>query len=180
MYRIPVYRVALVRDGSQRVSNKQIGTPRDAHDILRPFIGAGADREHLVVLTLDTKNKAIGINTVSIGDLNSAIATPREVFKLAVLQNACSLIVAHNHPSGSIEPSEEDLAISRRLDAAGKVMGIDVLDHMVIGEQGFASLRERGYFPCDDNPKGSGQGRFLLNAPRPAARLRALSSPPQP
>ena len=172
MYRIPVYRVALVRDGSQAVSNKQIGSPKDAHEVLRPFIGGSADREHLVVLTLDTKNKAIGLNLVSLGDLNSAIATPREVFKVAVLQNAASLIVAHNHPSGSVEPSEEDLAISRRLDAAGKVMGIDVLDHMVIGECGYASLKERGYFPSD-----SSQGQFLLNCPRPASRLRSLSPP---
>ncbi len=179
MYRIPVYRVALVREGSQAVPTKQIGSPRDAHDILRQFIGASADREHLVVLTLDTKNKAIGINTVSIGDLNSAIATPREVFKLAVLQNACSIIVAHNHPSGSVEPSEEDLAISRRLDNAGKVMGIDVLDHMVIGEHGtFASLRERGFFPCPLPPSTTSQGQFLLNSPRPVPRLRRPSPHP--
>ena len=171
MYRIPIYRVALVRDGSQPVPNKQVGSPKDAHDILRPFIGNQADREHLVVMTLDTKNKAIGINLVSLGDLNSAIATPREVFKVAVLQNACSLIIAHNHPSGSVEPSEEDLAISRRLDAAGKVMGIDVLDHMVFGEHGaFASLRERGFFPCNTSLDNTRQGQFLLNAPRPAPR----------
>ena len=168
MYRIPIYRVALVRDGSQSVSNKQVGSPKDAHDILRPFIGANADREHLVALTLDTKNKAIGINLVSVGDLNSAIATPREVFKLAVLQNASSLIVAHNHPSGDFTPSPEDLDISRRLDAAGKIIGIEVIDHMIIGAQGYASLKEQGYFPCD-----SSQGRFLLNSPSPAARLRS-------
>ena len=170
MYRIPIYRVELVRDGSQLVPNKQITSPKDAHDVLRPFIGS-ADREHLVVLTLDTKNKAIGINLVSLGDLNSTIATPREVFKLAVVQNASGLIVVHNHPSGSVEPSEEDLAVSRRLDAAGQIIGIEVVDHMILGEHGnYASLKERGYFPSP-----SGQGHFLLNAPRPAARLRALS-----
>ena len=90
-----------------------------------------------------------------------------------MLQNAAGLIVAHNHPSGSVEPSEEDLAVSRRLDAAGSIIGIDVLDHMIIGANGYASLKERGYFPSPD-----GQGQFLLNAPRPAARLRALSSSP--
>ena len=174
MYRIPIYRVALVREGSQPVPTKTVACPKDAHDILRPFIGSQADREHLVVMTLDTKNKAIGINLVSLGDLSSTIATPREVFKLAVLQNAAGLIVAHNHPSGSVEPSEEDLAVSRRLDAAGSIIGIDVLDHMIIGAGGcYASLKERGYFPSPD-----GQGQFLLNAPRPAARLRALFPSP--
>jgi len=173
MYRIPVYRIELVRDGSQLVPSKQIASPRDAHDVLRPYIGGNADRERLVVLTLDTKNKAIGINTVSVGDLNSTIATPREVFKLAVVQNAFGLIVVHNHPSGNVEPSEEDLAVSRRLDAAGKILGIEVIDHMILGEHGcYASLKERGYFP-----NTSGQGQFLLNAPRPAARLRGLSPP---
>lgn len=107
----------------------------------------GADREHLIVLLLNTKNKIIGINTVHVGSLNSSMVHPREVFKPAILGNAASIIVAHNHPSGEVFPSSEDLEVTRDLKEAGKILGIEVLDHIIVGnveEFKYYSLLEKG------------------------------------
>lgn len=101
-------------------------------------------REHFVVLLLNTRHECMAVETVSIGSLNSSIVHPREVFRPAVLAAAASIIVAHNHPSGDPEPSEEDLSITRRLAEVGEVLGIALLDHLVIAERGAVSLRERG------------------------------------
>ena len=98
-----------------------------------------------MVLMLDTKNRVIGINTVSVGILDSALVHPREVFKPAILCNASSIILAHNHPSGDPSPSFEDQRVTKRIKEAGDLLGIEVLDHVVVGEQGrFCSLKERG------------------------------------
>ena len=97
-----------------------------------------------MMMTLNTKNKTIGLNMVSVGSLNSSIVHPREVFKLAILQNARSIIVAHNHPSGDTNPSKEDIESTKRLVEAGKILGIDVLDPLVIGDD-YTSLATEGY-----------------------------------
>ncbi len=94
-------------------------------------------------MTLNTKNNITGINVVSIGSLNSSLVHPREVFKAAILGNAAAIILAHNHPSGDPSPSPEDLEITRRLVEAGKILGIEVLDHVIIGDR-WESLKERG------------------------------------
>ena len=96
------------------------------------------------MLLLDTRNRAIGINTVSIGNLNASVVHPREVMKPAILSNAASLILCHNHPSGDADPSQEDIAMTQRLKQVGEMLGIPVLDHLVLGEPGFASMKERG------------------------------------
>jgi DNA repair protein RadC len=101
-------------------------------------------REHFVVLLLNTRHECMAVETVSIGSLNSSIVHPREVFRPAVLAAAASIIVAHNHPSGDPEPSEEDISITRRLAEVGEVLGIALLDHLVIAKRGAVSLRERG------------------------------------
>jgi DNA repair protein RadC len=99
---------------------------------------------------LDVKNQVIGIHTVSIGNLNSAIVSPREVFKAAILANAASIILGHNHPSGDTTPSPEDIQVTQVLFQAGKLLDIDVLDHVIIGEDGaFCSLRRDGKMPRD-------------------------------
>jgi DNA repair protein RadC len=144
---IPIYRIALIRDGSQRALGKLIDSPEVAHRILRDFIGP-ADRENLAVTTLDAKNRPLGLNLVSVGDLTSAIATPREVYKLAVLQNAASIILAHNHPSGTADVSSDDLAVTERLQEAGKLMGIELLDHIIIGDTEFVSMSKQGFLPA--------------------------------
>lgn len=104
----------------------------------------GLDRENFVVLLLDTKNKVIGINTVSIGTLNSSLVHPREVFKPAILASAAALILAHNHPSGDPKPSREDIEVTKRLIEAGGLLGIQVLDHIIVGDY-CVSLKEQGY-----------------------------------
>jgi len=120
-----------------------IGGPRDVANLLMPDLRY-QKKEILKSLLLDTKNRVLAIRTVSIGDLSSSIVHPREVFKDAVVISAAALIVAHNHPSGDPTPSAEDVAVTKRLIGAGEIMGIDLLDHIVIGDGVFVSLKERG------------------------------------
>jgi DNA repair protein RadC len=120
-----------------------IGGPRDVSNLLMPDLRY-QKKEHLKSLLMDTKNRVLAIRTVSIGDLSSSIVHPREVFKDAVLASAASIIVAHNHPSGDPTPSSEDVAVTKRLIQAGEIMGIDLLDHIVLGDGVFVSLKERG------------------------------------
>lgn len=103
------------------------------------------DREHFKILLLNTKNHCMNIETISIGTLNASLVHPREVFKLAIKKSAASVILAHNHPSGDPKPSREDIEITKRLAEAGKIIGIEVLDHLIIGNGNFTSLKERGY-----------------------------------
>jgi DNA repair protein RadC len=141
--RIPIYRVTLVRDSSLPTPSRSVQSPADACAMLRAFIG-DADREHFVALLLDTRNRVAGLHTVSVGNLSASLVHPREVFKAAILGSAAALIVGHNHPSGDADPSQEDLAMTARLKQAGELLGIPVLDHLVLGDPGFASLKERG------------------------------------
>jgi DNA repair protein RadC len=143
---VPVYQVRLALTGSVPLHDQPlIQGPEDVAKLLSKFLQY-ADREHLVSLMLDAKNHLIGITTISIGDLSSAIAHPREVFKPAILANAAQIIVAHNHPSGDPSPSSDDHNVTNRLVQAGQILGIEVLDHIVIGSGGrFVSLKEKGY-----------------------------------
>ncbi len=102
-------------------------------------------QEHFVVLFLDTKNRVIHRQTIFVGSLNASIVHPREVFREAVKRSAASIIVAHNHPSGDPSPSQEDIHVTKRLVDSGKIMGIEVLDHIIIGNRKFVSLKEKGY-----------------------------------
>lgn len=143
----PVFRVQLVREAG--VERPSLDGPLDAAQILCRYL-ENEDREHFVTLMLDVKNKVIGIHTVSIGNLDSAIVSPREVFKAAILANAASIIIAHNHPSGDLTPSPEDFKVTEVLKKAGKLLGIEVLDHVIVGEEGsFCSLRRDGRIPID-------------------------------
>lgn len=102
-------------------------------------------QEHFVVLFLNTKNQIIHRQTVFIGSLNASIVHPREVFREAVKRSAASIICAHNHPSGDPTPSQEDIQVTRRLVECGKMIGIELLDHLIIGDRKFISLKEKGY-----------------------------------
>src|SRR4029434_9928578 len=104
----------------------------------------GVNREHFVILLLDQKNQVIGLNTVSIGSLTASVVHPREVFKPAILSNASSILLCHNHPSGDPLPSQEDRALTVRLFQAGKLLGIDVLDHIIVGEGKYFSFADEG------------------------------------
>ncbi len=103
-----------------------------------------ARKENFRVFFLDTQNRITGKETVSIGTLNASIVHPRECFRTAILKNVASVIFVHNHPSGSLEPSTEDLAVTRRLVDAGKLLGIHVLDHVIVTADSHTSLKERG------------------------------------
>lgn len=102
-------------------------------------------QEHFVVLFLNTKNQIIHRQTIFIGSLNASIVHPREVFREAVRRSAASIICAHNHPSGDPSPSQEDIQVTKRLVDSGKMMGIELLDHLIIGDRKFISLKEKGY-----------------------------------
>jgi DNA repair protein RadC len=101
------------------------------------------DREHFRVLCLNTKNQVLSIEMVSVGSLNSSIVHPRELFKTAISRSAASLILVHNHPSGDPTPSREDIEVTLRLVEVGKLVGIEVLDHVVIGDTRFVSMKQR-------------------------------------
>jgi len=142
--RVQVVRVEMVKERSAAITINKVSNPQDAAGILTDFL-VGADREHFVVMCLDTKNKVNAINVVSVGVLNSTMVHPREVFKPAILSNAASVIVGHNHPSGDPTPSRDDVEIVRRLVEAGKILGIEVLDSLVLGDNGtFVSFKKEG------------------------------------
>jgi DNA repair protein RadC len=142
VHKIPRYRIEMVREGDISVERKRIGSPHDVFDAVHEFL-ENADREYFLILTLNTKNNVTGINVVSIGSLNASLVHPREVFKAAILGNAAAIICVHTHPSGDPTPSPEDQEITRRLVEAGKILGIEVIDHVIIGDR-WASLKERG------------------------------------
>lgn len=119
-----------------------ISCPADVDGLLRGRI-ANRDRENFVAVLLNTKNEVIEISTVSVGTLSAALVHPREVFKPAIRASAASVVLAHNHPSGKVEPSREDREITRRLTGAAEIIGIEVLDHVILGD-GYFSMKEHG------------------------------------
>lgn len=139
MIKLPLCRVALVRESSAKYVAVKADCPMKAYKALRPLF-KGLDREHFVVCCLDVKLKIIAVNVVSVGSLSLTVVHPREVFKPAILSNACSIILAHNHPSGDPTPSREDITMSQRLREAGEILGIKVLDSLVIGASSFRNV----------------------------------------
>lgn len=121
-----------------------IRSPEDAASYLMTDM-TSLNQEHFVVLFMNVKNEVLHKQTIFIGSLNSAIVHPREIFREAVKRSAASIICAHNHPSGSPSPSPEDIEVTKRLVDAGALMGIEVLDHVIIGDHQFISLKEKGY-----------------------------------
>jgi len=121
----------------------QIRTPADVATLLMAELGH-LEQEHFWVVLLDTRNRVLGSQVVYKGSLNQSQVRVAEVFREAVRRNCAAIIVAHNHPSGDPSPSPEDVAVTRDLVAAGRLLGVEVLDHLVIGQQRWVSLRERG------------------------------------
>jgi len=142
---IDIVKVVMVREAALDSERFSIGSADDAAFVIRRYL-EGVDREHFVAVMLDTKHVVNAIHTVSIGSLDASIVHPREVFKAAILANASAIIVAHNHPSGQSQPSPQDIQVTKRLDEAGRILGIDVLDHIIIGEDEFTSLKQLGHF----------------------------------
>ena len=123
----------------------KITSPMDAVEIGREFMRIHEEsEEHMYMICMNVKNKVIGIFEISHGTVNASLVTPREVFQKALLANAVSIILMHNHPSGDATPSREDINVTKRLHEAGALIGIDVLDHIIIGDS-YASLKEKGH-----------------------------------
>jgi DNA repair protein RadC len=141
--RISIVSIKMVRESSVLYDIRKIGSPEDVVNLGRRFLEE-EDREKLIVCCLDTKNQPTAINVVSVGSLNSSIVHPREVFKPAILSNSASIILFHNHPSGDTTPSNEDKLITERISQSGEMLGIKLLDHIIIGDNSYTSLKEEG------------------------------------
>ena len=135
-------RLESYQDSGKRETAK---TPEDVVALVRSRL-KGKKKEYFLALLLDTRNQLIRVAEISVGSLDSSIVHPREVFKEAVAASAASVIFAHNHPSGDPEASEDDINLTKRLAEAGEIMGIDVLDHVIIGEEKYLSLKREGLF----------------------------------
>lgn len=122
-----------------------IRSPDDAVTVGKGFMRIHEEpEEYMYMICMNTKNKIIGVFEISHGSVNSSIVNPREVFQKALLANAVSIIVMHNHPSGDPTPSREDIEVTKRLVEAGKIVGVEVLDHIIVGDR-YSSLKEKGY-----------------------------------
>ena len=121
----------------------QVTSPEAAYGIVAPLL-SGRDREHCLLVNLDTKHRLLGVVTVSIGSVDHTFMGPREIFRDALLAGASAVFLAHNHPSGDPTPSADDRQVTRRLAQAGATLGVDVLDHLVVGAAEFTSLARLG------------------------------------
>lgn len=130
------------KEGERRYT---IRSPEDAANFLMQDM-TSLQQEHFVVLFLNVKNQILHKKTIFVGSLNASIVHPREIFREAVKRSAASIICAHNHPSGVPTPSPEDIDVTTRLYEAGKIVGVDLLDHVIIGDHQFISMKEKGYF----------------------------------
>ncbi len=122
-----------------------VKTPDDVVSVVRSKL-RGKKKEHFLALLLDTRSQLIKVSEISIGSLDTSIVHPREVFKEAISASAASVIFVHNHPSGDPEASEDDIELTKRLAKAGEIVGIDVLDHIIIGDKKYLSLKREGLF----------------------------------
>lgn len=146
------YSICMVREPLSRFDSKPVSSSEAFYRTFRKAFER-LDREVFAVVTADAKNVPIGFNIVAVGSLTMTIVHPREVFKLAVLQNAVRVFLAHNHPSGSVAPSHEDLALTRRLVEAGEVLGIEVLDHVIFGLNRYLSLADENLLQHSEGKK---------------------------
>ncbi len=137
-YLIPQYRLVLVKEPG--VTPKNITSPDDIEQFIEPLKHYA--EEHFVAFHLDAKFAGVGHQIVSHGTVTASLVHPREVFKAAILSNSYALIVAHNHPAGSLTPSAEDIETTRTLIDAGKLLGIQVIDHIIVSSNGHRSIRE--------------------------------------
>lgn len=145
-YRVPVYRLKLVKDKVLQVTDANVDQPPVAARLLGRLIG-DSDREQLVALFLDGRKDIVGMHVVAIGCLDSCRTTPREVFKAAIVANAHGIVLGHNHPSGGVEPSEKDMRLTRKLVRVGDLLGIPILDHLIVWRRQWCSFVELGLLP---------------------------------
>lgn len=147
---IPLYMTCLVKRSEFTFEERaQVSKPEEVVDVLHDYYGR-KDREEVLVVLLDAANTVIGIALLSIGSLTASIIDPRQVFKAAILANAASIILCHNHPSGNLEPSREDIRITRKIKQAGRLLDIPLRDHLIIANGAFTSLARHGVINSDE------------------------------
>jgi DNA repair protein RadC len=134
-----------MNSGPEEAEKPAVNTPAEAFELLKGRL-QGKRKEHFWAILLDTRNRLIKTSEISIGTLNSSLVHPREVFKEAMSASAASLIIVHNHPSGNPEASPDDIKITQRLKQAGEIVGIEVLDHVIVGDNRYSSLKREGLF----------------------------------
>ena len=139
-------RVVLIKEKVGRYElPRETRSPEEAYNAIKIITNVQEEAQEVFgILVLNTKNKIVAVHEVSRGALNSSIVHPREVFKPAVLHNAAAIICFHNHPSGDTEPSKDDIEVTKRLVEAGKIMGIEVFDHIIVGDDKYTSLKGMG------------------------------------
>lgn len=138
-----MYELKVVRERRPGYGARKITTSSTVYEAFRERF-LRLDREEFLVVPLDGKNQVLGFHVVSVGSLTASLVHPREVYKLAILENAAAIIVVHNHPSGDPTPSAEDQAITQRLKQAGELLGINLLDHVIIGDGRYVSFADDG------------------------------------
>lgn len=142
--RVDIVSVRLVKESSLKYPKRFLCNPLDAARLAEDFL-ADSDREKVITICVDVKNQPTSISTISVGTVHSSLVHPREVFKHAILSNASGIIIAHNHPSGDLTPSKNDIDMTERLRQAADIMGIDLLDHLIVGQdRRYLSFREQG------------------------------------
>lgn len=143
-----VYEIQRIKQIIQEVEGGEqyiVRSPEDGAKVAANFIG-DEDREVFFVMCLNTKNRIVAVHRCHVGGLNASIVMPREVFKSAILNNCASIIVSHQHPSQDVTPSREDIDVTKRLVEAGRILGIEVLDHLIVNASfEYYSLKEKGH-----------------------------------
>lgn len=138
------FEIARRLESFKEVEKPRVSSPEDVYRLIYPRVRE-QKKEMFIELCLDTKNRIIREDTISVGSLNANVVHPREVFKLALAVSAASIIVVHNHPSGDPTPSREDIEITKKIAQTGDIMGITVLDHVIIGDGRHFSMKEAGH-----------------------------------
>ncbi|MFU8692753.1 JAB domain-containing protein (plasmid) [Rossellomorea sp. FS2] len=143
-----VYEVVKIKQVIKEVAEEEkfiIRCPQDGANVAAEFIG-DEDREVFFILCMNTKNHVVAVHRCHVGGLNASLVVPREVFKSAILNNSASIILSHQHPSQDVTPSREDIEVTRRLVECGRLLGIEVLDHLIVNAKAnFYSMKEKGH-----------------------------------
>ena len=132
----------MVREKAQEYNVSRITSASDVYSLLNQY--ATMEREHFLLVTLDGSSKVIEQRVIHIGTLNQSLVHPREIFRPAILDNSVGIIIAHNHPSGTLEASRADIQITQRLKEVAKLVGIELLDHVILSSQGYYSFSDEG------------------------------------
>ncbi len=139
---IPLVRLEMVQDRKIPYNADKLDCPEKVAELAMKIIGT-ADREYVLVISVNSKCLPVALEITSIGSVNAAFMEPREIFKHAIISNAVGILLVHNHPSGDCEPSKEDKDVTQRIRKAGELLGIQVYDHVIIGNEKYYSFRER-------------------------------------